>query len=105
MVADDIDDRRRGAPGVVQIGEAVGEPRPQMEQRRRRLFLHAAITVGHSGDGAFEEAENRAQTHVAVERRDEMHFRRSRVGEADLYPGGDQGCDQTVGAVHSGYLP
>ncbi len=37
VVAHDVDDRGAGAPGVVQVGQAVAEPRPEVEQGGGRL--------------------------------------------------------------------
>ena len=56
VVADHVDDRRARAARIVQIGEAVAEPRCQMKQRRGRLLRHAAIAVGGAGDDALEQA-------------------------------------------------
>jgi hypothetical protein len=38
VITDDIDDRRPRAAGVVKIGEAVRQPRSQMQQGSGRLF-------------------------------------------------------------------
>ena len=100
VIADDIDDRRGGAARVVQIGQPVGEAGPEMQQRRRRLLLHAAIAVGHAGHRAFEQAQDRAHAPDLVERGDEMHFRGPGIGEADFDARGDERCDKAFGAVH-----
>ena len=36
VVADDVDDRRAARAGVVQVGEPVAEPGPEVQQRGRR---------------------------------------------------------------------
>ena len=36
VVADDVDDGGPGPPGVVQIGDAVAQSRPQVQQGGRR---------------------------------------------------------------------
>src|ERR1700739_2234330 len=43
LVAGDIDDGSVGAPGVVQVGQAVCQARPTMQQRRSGLARHARI--------------------------------------------------------------
>ena len=102
VVADDVDHRRVAAPGVVQIGEPVREPGPEMQQRRGGLVGHAGIAVGGAGHRALGEAEHAAHALDAVERRDEMHLRRAGIGEADVDAGSDERAHQGFGAVHRG---
>ena len=49
-----------GAARVVQVGEAVGEARPAMQQRRGRLAGHARVAVGGAGHHALEQSEHAA---------------------------------------------
>ena len=100
VVADDVDDGRRGAARIVEIGQTIGQARPQMEQRRRRFLGHAAIAVGHAGDGSLEETKDRTHALDLVERGHEMHFRGARIGETDLHARVHQRPYQTFRAVH-----
>ena len=61
-----------------------------MQQGAAGLSGHAAIAVGHAGHRAFEKAEHGAHAVDTVERRDEMHFGRARIGETDLDAGRDE---------------
>ena len=100
MVADDIDHRCAGSLGIVQIGNAIAEARSKMQQRHRRFVGHAAIAVGGAGDDALEQAEHTAHAGNLVQGGNKMHFRRARIGKADIGVAGQQGPDNTFGAVH-----
>ena len=100
VIADDVDDRRAGALGVVQVGQAVGQARAQVQQGRRRLFRHARIAVGGAGHHAFEQAQHAAHLRLAVQRRDEMHFGGAGIGETGVDTAGQQGVAEGVRAVH-----
>ena len=104
VVADDVDDRGVRAARVVQVGDAVAEPGPEVQQRGGGPVGHAGVAVGGAGDDALEQAEHRAHLGHGVERGDEVHLRRARVGEADVDAGVDEGADQGLGAVH-GWSP
>ena len=99
VVADDVDHRRLRAPRVVQIGEAVGEARPAVQQRGRRLLRHARVAVGRAGRDALEQAEDAAHAGHAVERGDEMHLAGAGIGEAGVDAGREQRADKAFGAV------
>ena len=105
MIAHQIDDRRAGAPGVVQVGQPVGQPRPEVQQGCRRLVGHPRIAIRRAGDHAFEQAEHAAHPRLAVERCDEMHFGGAGVGEAGIDAAGQQGVAECVGAVHTAVMP
>ena len=100
MLADDVDNAGMRLLGVVQIGKAIGETGTEMEQRRGRSALHAVIAVGRSRHDALEQAEHAAHALDPVQRRDEMHFRGARIGEADVHAARDQGPHQTFRTVH-----
>jgi hypothetical protein len=100
VVADDIDDGGEGAPGVVQVGRAVGVARTQVQQGAGRRARHAAITVRRPGGYALEQTEHRAHPGLAVQGRDELHLAGAGVGEAGRDPVVGQGGDECVGAVH-----
>ncbi len=101
VIADDVDERRRGAARIVKIGQTVGEAGAEVQQGAGRLLRHAAIAVGHAGDGAFEQAEHGTDTIDPVERRDEMHLRGAGIGEANLDARRHQAAHQAFRAVHS----
>ncbi len=101
VVADQVDDRRARAPGVVQVGEPVGEAGPEMEQHEGGASRHAGIAVGRAGAHALEEPEHRPHAADRVERGHERHLGRPRVREAELDPGRDRGPHQALGAVHA----
>ena len=101
LVADDVDDRGRGAAGVVQIGQAVGEAGTAVQQRRGGLAGHPRVAVGGAGHHAFEQAEHAVHAGNAVERGDEMHLRRAGVGETGVDAAFQQRMHQAFGAVHS----
>ena len=79
VIADDVDNRRRGAARVVEIGKTVGETWSEMQQGRRRLFSHAAIAVRHAGRHALEQGQHGPHAADPVECGDEMHFRCARI--------------------------
>ena len=85
VVADDVDHRRVGAPGVVHVGEPVGESWPQMQKGRSRPVRHARVAVGRARRNALEQPEHAPHFPDLVERRDEVHLRGARVGEADVH--------------------
>ena len=100
LVAHDVDDRRLRAAGVVQVGEAVGEARAAVQQRRRRLAGHARVAVGRAGHHALEQAEHAAHAGHAVECGDEVHLRGAGVAEAGIDAAFQQRVDEAFGAVH-----
>ena len=100
MVADDIDHRRIRAAGVVQIGDAVGQARSEMQQGRRGFAGHSADAVGGAGADAFEQGEHRFHARHAVERLHQMHFGSAGIGDAEFDAAIGQGFDQGLGAVH-----
>ena len=100
MVADYVDDRSRGAPRVVQVGETVRETGAQVQQRARRLAGHAAIPVGRAGRDTFEKAQYGTHSGDRVDGRDEVHFRSARVAEAHLDSAVDERLYEGLCTVH-----
>ncbi len=99
VVADDVDDAGAGFPRIVEVGEAIGEARPQMQQCRGRRSLHAEKAIGRAGRHALEQAEHAAHRRI-VQRLQKMHFRGAGIGETELDALADQGFDEAFGAVH-----
>ena len=100
MLADDVDDAGMRLLGVVQVGDRIAEPRPQMQQGRRRPPGHAPVAVRRARHHALEQAEHGAHAVHAVERRHEMHLGRAGIGEADIDPAAHQRRDKAFRAVH-----
>ena len=100
VVADDVDERRPAAPGVVQVGDAVREPRAEVNQGQRRLARHPAVTVGGAGGDALELRQHAANAGDLVERGDEMDLGRAGIRETDLDAGVGGGPEHCLGAVH-----
>ena len=88
------------APGVVEIGDAVAEPGSEMEQHRCWRVAHACVAVGGAGGDTLEEREHAAHLRNGVERRDEMHLRRSRIPEDDVDAGADETAEHRFPADH-----
>src|SRR5215831_14724539 len=84
----------------MQIGQPVAEPWTQMHERRRRPVAHAPVAISRTCHHAFEQCQDAAHTLDLIERCDKMHFRRSRIGEADVDPTTDQCAYQAFCTVH-----
>jgi len=100
MFAHHVDHAGTGPPGVVDVGQPVGQARPQVQQRGGGRVLHAPPAVGRAGGDAFEQAQHRAHARVVAQRREEVHLRRAGVGETDVHPLVHQGLDEAFGTVH-----
>ena len=100
LVADDVDDRAVRPAGVMEVGEAVGEAGPAMEERRRGPAGHARIAVGGAGGDALEQGEDATDARHAVERGDEVHLAGAGIGEAGVDAAGKEGAGEAFGAVH-----
>ena len=70
-----------GAARVVNVGKAVCQTRPQMQQRGRRVILHPVPAIGGARRDSFKKYQDASKTRV-FERRQKVHFRRTRIGEA-----------------------
>lgn len=101
VIPNDIDDRRRCATRVVEIGKAVREPGSEVQQRRGRFLRHATVAVGHAGHCALEESEHAPHAVDPVECGDEMHFRCAGIAETNLNARSDKRSQKTFRAVHA----
>ena len=101
MVAHDIDDRGPGPTGIVEVGEAIGETQPGVEQGRGRLVGHSAVTIGRRRHHALEQAEHATHLRPAVERRHEMHLGRAGIGKAEIDAVTEQRVAENVRSVHA----
>ena len=84
--ADDVHHRRIAAAGVVQVGDTVGQTRPNMQQGKRRLAGHAAVAVGGAGDHVLLQAQYGAHRVGFAHLVHQLHFRCARVGKAGIEP-------------------
>ena len=100
VLANDIDHTRVAALGVVDVGQAVAQPRAQVQQGRRRALGHAVVAIRRSGDDTLEQPEYASHAGCTVERRDKVHLRCSRVGKADIYVAREQRVDHRFRTVH-----
>ena len=100
MFAHHIHDARMGLFCVVQIGQAIGKPRAQMQQRRGRTLGDPPVAVGRTGDHALEQTEHAAHALDAIECRHEMHLGCAGVGKADVDLFVEQRAHQTFCTIH-----
>jgi hypothetical protein len=91
----------RCPPRVVQVGQAIGQTRTQMQQRGGGLSCHATVAVGCASDHAFEQAKDGAHAIHRIERRHEMHLRRARIAKTHLHATRHQRAQQTFRTVHA----
>jgi hypothetical protein len=99
MLAHDADDGNMRPAGVMQIGEAVAQTRPEMKERTRRPLAHPRVSVCGAGDDSLEETEHTPHFRNLVQSRDDMYFRGARVGEASIDIPRHQRANQTLCAV------
>jgi hypothetical protein len=99
VLADDVDHPGAGALGVVDVGQAIGETGTQVQQRRSRLVAHPVPAIGRPSSHALEQAQHALHSGI-FQRRQEVHFRRARVGEADLDALVGKRVHKAFGAVH-----
>src|SRR5215218_8291091 len=71
-----------------------------MQKGRGGPVRHARVAVGRARCNALEQPEHAPYIPDPVERRDEVHLRGARVGEADLHPRAGQRLDQAICSVH-----
>jgi len=85
VFADEVENRRPAALCVVQIGDAVGKSRSQMQKGQRRLFSDASVTVGRARADALEKPQHRPDLGNLVERRNKVQFRRAGIGKTNFH--------------------
>ena len=85
VLTDNVDDAGARLLRVMQIGQTIAQPRPQMQQRCRRLAGHAVVTIGRSGHHALEQPENATHTLHAIQRGYKMHLRCAGIGETHIH--------------------
>ncbi len=90
MLADDVEKRRAGPLGVVQVCDPVGQSRPQVQKAQGRLFLHPPVTVGSARADALEQPEHGLDPGDGVKGQDHGHLGCASVGKTDIDPGSPQ---------------
>jgi hypothetical protein len=100
MLPDDIDKRRMGAPGIVEIGDAVAETRTKMEQGHGRLSLHPAESVSRAGADTLEQPENGLDARYPIEGDNDRQLGCAGVGKTYLDPTVDGSLDKRFSSVH-----
>ena len=86
------------APRVVQVCDAVGETRSEMQQRHRRFATHASVAVRRARAHRFVQTQNGADVGVRVERADDPHLRRAWVCKTHLDARAHRSFDDRHGA-------
>ena len=81
-----VDDARARLLRVMQIGQTIAQPRPQMQQRGRGFISHAVITIRRAAAHALEQAQHAAHALNPIQCTDKMHLRSAGVGEAHIHP-------------------
>ena len=100
VISDDHHHRHMRAPRVVQVGQAVTQPRTQMQQDGGGFVGHPGVAIGRAGGHALEQGQHTAHRGDGVQRRDEMHLRGPRIGEADIDATVDESSDEGLRTVH-----
>ena len=100
MVANKIDNRRRGSPCVMQIRNTIAEARAEMKHRYRRLPSNASIAVSGSSTNALKQTEDAAHLWNGIHRLYQMHFRRPRIGKTSRHTRIHQRPYQRLGSIH-----
>src|SRR6266404_5068913 len=100
MLTNNVDDRHFCSTCVMQVGETVGEPGPQMKERARRLPGHASEAVRRCRYYPFEETKYTAHFRQSIECCDDVHLRCTRVCETGFNSSVDQRANQAFCAVH-----
>ena len=100
MLAHNAHHRRVRLLCVVEIAEAVGQPRAEVQQCGRRLPEHPRIAIRRPGADSLEQAKDAPQPGHAVQSRDELHLRRARIGETEAHPVRHQSAEQNFSSQH-----
>jgi hypothetical protein len=100
VVAHQVDHRRAGAAGIVQVGHGIGQAGSQVQQSDRRPAGHARKTVSGSGTHPFEKAQHRLDPRLFFHGRHQMDFSGARIGQAKGHAGIGKGSHQAFGCEH-----
>src|SRR5215510_9896995 len=76
-----------------------------MEERRRRPVEHTPVAIRGARHHPLEEGEHAAHALDFIERGDEVHLRRPRIGEADIHPTANQRAHQAFCTIHGVLAP
>ena len=100
VVTHDVDDAGASLLRVVQVRQAVGEARSQVQQGGGWLLQHPVVAIRGARHDAFEEAQDAAHPWDLVESRHEVHLGRAGIGETDVDTAREQRPHQAFRAVH-----
>ena len=100
VVADDVDQGRRGSTTVVKVGDPVAETRSEVQQSRGRDTLHTPEAICGTGTDAFEETQHCPGLRHGVDGLHEVHLRGAGVGETGVHSVREQGADDALCTVH-----
>ncbi len=100
VIPDDSQQRGVRAARIVQVGQPVRQTRSEVQQCGGRLPGHPAEAVGRAGSHPLKQAQHAAHLGHCVQCRDEVHLRRTGVGEARRHAAADQRADDGLGSVH-----
>ena len=84
VISDDVRHRYARTLGIVKVSETVGETRPTMKQRGRRLSRETRIAVRCPSRDALEESKHSGYGRDPVESSDEMHRAGARIGKTSI---------------------
>src|SRR5215475_8749835 len=76
-----------------------------MEECRRRPVEHTPVAIRSARHHPLEEGEHAAHALDFIERGDEVHLRRPRIGEADIHPTANQRAHQAFCTIHGVLTP
>jgi hypothetical protein len=88
---------------IVEIGQAISEPRSTMKQRPRWPSDESSIAVRRPGCDPLEKSKYTTNARHPVERGNEMHLAGARIGKTGIDPAGDKCPNEAFGAVY-GFL-
>jgi hypothetical protein len=71
-----------------------------MQQSHRWFIQHSPVAIGRAGAHTFEQAQNRLDARLRIERHHYRHFRGPGVGKAYVDTGFDSSSDQQFRTVH-----
>jgi len=101
LVADPVHHRRRRSARVVEVRDAIGEARAQVQQGRGGLARHARVAIGCPRAHPLEEPKDGTDAPHLVESRHEGKLGGARVREAELDSRRGGGLHEAERAIHS----
>jgi hypothetical protein len=72
-----------------------------VKQRCSGATGHSSVAIGSAGYHTLAESQHASQLRLTIQRRDEVHFGCSRVGEADAHIVRQKHVGENIGPVHA----